>query len=463
MSVRPVLFEDHTAARFRPLAWSVPVPEIRCGLFCLRERLGLLRPGGGVTAVRPGLRPLGTDPAWRPIPSATAAGRDLWLNGRLAPAAPLLADLLAAAAVGPFAWTDEAGLLALAADPPLAAATLASWETWREQAEEQPGDAPAAWRPALPAEWEAQETPGGGRWLRPGDAGPGAPGTAGPALGWIWDLVPRTAAAIAADLVLAGGRRWRRHPFGLVPAAGAADPIWAAETALAPASPPGVAVRGEGGLFLGPDTDILPGTVIDTRPGPVVLDRGVRVGAHVFLEGPLYLGPGCRVKAGACLYGESSYGTGCRVAGEVGESTFGDFANKQHEGFIGHAVLGSWVNLGAMTTCSDLKNNYGPVRVDLGWGAVDTGLRFVGLLMGDHAKTAIGTLFNTGTVVGFAANVFGDRQPPKHVPSFSWGGQAGDPAYDVEKAVATARVVLSRRGCELGPDHAFLFRSLASL
>ena len=94
---------------------------------------------------------------------------------------------------------------------------------------------------------------------------------------------------------------------------------------------------------------------------------------------------------------------GNRLAGEIGESTFGDFANKQHEGFIGHAVLGSWVNLGAMTTCSDLKNNYGPVRVDLGWGEVDSGLRFVGLLMGDHAKTAIGTLFNTGTCVGFAS------------------------------------------------------------
>jgi len=120
------------------------------------------------------------------------------------------------------------------------------------------------------------------------------------------------------------------------------------------------------------------------------------------------------------------------------------------------------VNLGAMTTCSDLKNNYGTVRVDLGWGAVDTGLQFVGLLMGDHAKTAIGTLFNTGTVVGFAANVFGDGQPPKHVAALSWGGQAGAPATDPEKAVATARVVMARRGCALGPDHALLFRSPAS-
>ncbi|MBE0565155.1 MAG: hypothetical protein IH621_04295, partial [Krumholzibacteria bacterium] len=227
-------------------------------------------------------------------------------------------------------------------------------------------------------------------------------------------------------------------------------------------SAPLMVVRGDGGLYTGADVDLLPGTVVDTRGGPVILDQGVGVGAHVFLEGPLYLGPGCRVKAGARLYGESSYGVGNRLAGEIGESTFGDFANKQHDGFIGHAVLGSWVNLGAMTTCSDLKNNYGPVRVDLGFGAVDTGLRFVGLLMGDHAKTAIGTLFNTGTAVGFGANVFGDGMPPKHVPCFSWGGRPDSPAYARDKAAATAAVVFGRRGCRFGPDHERLFASVAS-
>jgi len=168
-----------------------------------------------------------------------------------------------------------------------------------------------------------------------------------------------------------------------------------------------------------------------------------------------------RVKAGARLYGESSFGIGNRLAGEVGESTFGDFTNKQHEGFIGHAVLGSWVNLGALTTCSDLKNNYGDVKVDLGNGPQATGQRFVGLLAGDHVKTAIGTLFNTGTCVGFASNIFGDGMPPKHVPAFSWGGRADDPPYGLEAALATARVVLGRRGCRLEPAHEQLFRVLA--
>ena len=201
---------------------------------------------------------------------------------------------------------------------------------------------------------------------------------------------------------------------------------------------------------------------IDFPAGPVVLDRGVCIEPHTYLQGPLYLGDGSRVKAGARLYGESSFGIGNRVAGEIGESIFGDFVNKQHDGFIGHAVLGSWINLGAMTTCSDLKNNYGPVRVDLGDGPVDSGQRFVGLLAGDHVKTAIGTLFNTGTVVGFGTNVFGTGMPPKHLPAFRWGGSDEAPAYDVERALAVANTVVGRRNCRLTGAHEDLFRHLAA-
>jgi UDP-N-acetylglucosamine diphosphorylase/glucosamine-1-phosphate N-acetyltransferase len=174
----------------------------------------------------------------------------------------------------------------------------------------------------------------------------------------------------------------------------------------------------------------------------------------------LYIGPGSLVKPGSRIHGESSFGVVNRIAGEIGESTFGDFSNKQHEGFIGHAVLGSWINLGAMTTCSDLKNNYGEIRVDLGQGAVATGRRFVGLLMGDHAKTAIGTLFNTGTCVGFASNIFGTGMPPKHVPNFRWGGGHGDAAYAVDRAVATAATVMNRRGCVFDESHRRLFSAL---
>ena len=468
MTVQPILFEDHTSARFRPLSWSQPQTEMRCGMFSLRERLGLLVPEGGALAIRPRLQSLGRDPRWTPL-ADDAGGPALWLSGRLAPDFPLLRALLGAAAQGAFALSDGAGLLALAAAGPTAAAVRQSWLGWmagpggRERADREP----EPWQPPIPADWApAAGAEAGLTWRRPSAGGADRPSPLPGPLGWIWEIVPRTAGALAGDLAAVGVRSWRRHPWGLVPEPAAGEPAWARPTRLQAAGPgdvPGLVLRGDGGLHLGADADLMPGTVVDTRRGPVILDREVTVGAHVFLEGPLYIGPGGRVKAGACLYGESSYGVGNRLAGEIGESTFGDFANKQHDGFIGHAVLGSWVNLGAMTTCSDLKNNYGPVRVDLGWGEVDSGLRFVGLLLGDHAKTAIGTLFNTGTCVGFAANIFGGTMPPKHVPGFSWGGQPGSPVYAVDKAAETARTVLSRRGCRFEPAHAALFAALASL
>ncbi len=468
MTVLPILFEDHTCARFRPLCWSQPLTEVRCGMFSLRERMGLLTPGGGALAVRPRLQSLGQDPVWTPL-ADDARGPALWLNGRLAPDFPLLRALLSAAAEGAYALADADGLLALAASGAVAAEVRRSWQGWMAGpgGREHPDREPAPWQPPIPADWTpVAGAEAGLSWRRPQAGGADRPALLPAALGWIWEIVLRTAGALAGDLAAVRDRSWRRHPWGLVADAATGEPAWARPTTLAVAEPgdvAGLVLRGDGGLHLGPDTDLMPGTVVDTRQGPVILDREVSVGAHVFLEGPLYIGPGSRVKAGACLYGESSYGVGNRLAGEIGESTFGDFANKQHEGFIGHAVLGSWVNLGAMTTCSDLKNNYGPVRVDLGWGEVDSGLRFVGLLLGDHAKTAIGTLFNTGTCVGFAANIFGGAMPPKHVPSFSWGGQPGSPVYAADKAAGTARTVLARRGCRFGPEHAALFEALASL
>lgn len=219
-------------------------------------------------------------------------------------------------------------------------------------------------------------------------------------------------------------------------------------------------VDAPGKVYCGEGVDLAPGTALNTEQGPIILDRGVRVMPQCYLEGPLYIGPGSLVKPGTRIHGESSFGIVNRLAGEIGESTFGDFANKQHEGFIGHAVLGSWINLGAMTTCSDLKNNYGAIRVDLGSGAMATGKHFIGLMLGDHAKTAIGVLFNTGTCVGFASNIFGAGMPPKYVGNFQWGGQEGCPRYAVDRARATAEIVMKRRGCLFTEAHGELFTSL---
>ena len=166
------------------------------------------------------------------------------------------------------------------------------------------------------------------------------------------------------------------------------------------------------------------------------------------------------IARGATIYGETSLGAVNKVAGEIGESTFLDFSNKQHEGFVGHAYLGSWCNLGALTTNSDLKNTYGTIRVDLGGGAEDSGLRFVGLMMGEHCKTAIGTLFNTGTTVGFASNVFGSGFPDKCLPCYTWGDGRQSSRMDGERALAIAATVMQRRGCRLTPGHEAVFRGL---
>jgi UDP-N-acetylglucosamine diphosphorylase/glucosamine-1-phosphate N-acetyltransferase len=150
-----------------------------------------------------------------------------------------------------------------------------------------------------------------------------------------------------------------------------------------------------------------------------------------------------------------SIGPVCKVHGEVEETVVLGYSNKAHDGFLGHAYLGMWVNLGALTTNSDLKNNYGDVRVWTPGGETDTGSRKVGCFLGDHVKTAIGTMINTGTVVEAGANIFGGM-PPKYVPPFSWGDPGGE--YDIDRFLETAAIVLGRRDVELGGGQRALLR-----
>jgi UDP-N-acetylglucosamine diphosphorylase/glucosamine-1-phosphate N-acetyltransferase len=206
----------------------------------------------------------------------------------------------------------------------------------------------------------------------------------------------------------------------------------------------GVHVIGDAGVYIGEGTTIDPTVVLDTRHGPIILEKNVQVLSHSVIAGPTYVGPKCRVWPFAFLE-EATLGPVCRVMGQLEACILHGYTNKQHDGFLGHAYLGSWVNLGAGTTNSDLKNNYGSVKMAVNGRKVDTGETFVGLAIGDHAKSAIGTLFYTGTRVGVAANVFGDVIPPKMVPSFAWGGD-GKTRYELEKCLETMAVVKSRRG-----------------
>jgi len=158
----------------------------------------------------------------------------------------------------------------------------------------------------------------------------------------------------------------------------------------------------------------------------------------------------------------SSIGHTCRVGGEVEESVFHSYVNKYHAGFIGHSYVGSWVNFGAMTTNSDLKNNYSGIRVTLNGDLIDTGSIKVGSFIGDHTKFGIGTLLTTGINIGVCCNIFGGTLiTDKEVPSFSWGDSSGYQKYDVDKAVATANVTVGRRDVELSDQEESLLRKIA--
>jgi UDP-N-acetylglucosamine diphosphorylase/glucosamine-1-phosphate N-acetyltransferase len=209
-------------------------------------------------------------------------------------------------------------------------------------------------------------------------------------------------------------------------------------------------------LHLEPGSRIWPGAVISTETGPVFLDRDAVVRPGSFVEGPGYLGPGTVID-GAKVRPGCSFGPECRIGGEVETSIFQGYANKHHEGFIGHAFVGEWVNIGALTTNSDLKNAYQPVQVTWQGKTIDTGRLKVGCFIGDHAKTAIGSLLNTGARVGTFANWFEPGLSPREIPAFGWGSRARWPLGQV---LSVARRVMDRRGVALSPAYERALRAL---
>jgi len=210
---------------------------------------------------------------------------------------------------------------------------------------------------------------------------------------------------------------------------------------------------------IAPTADLAPGVVLDARSGPVFIDEGAIIQPGAVLLGPCAIGVNALVRAHATIGGYTVVGEGCRIGGEVAHSVFHAYANKQHEGFVGHSYVGEWVNLGAGTTTSNLKNTYGTVRLHLPWGEVDTGAQFLGTLCGDHTKTAIGTYLRTGAVIGISVNLLAGGMEARFVPSFSWGHAAQPQPYQVGKALEVARRVMARRGRELLPEEEWLLRA----
>ena len=185
--------------------------------------------------------------------------------------------------------------------------------------------------------------------------------------------------------------------------------------------------------------------------GPIYIGKDSEIMEGSLVRGPFALGENSILKMGAKVYGATTIGPYCKVGGEINNSVLFGYSNKGHEGFLGNSVLGEWCNIGADSNTSNLKNNYAEVKL---WNYenerfINTGLQFCGLMMGDHSKCGINTMFNTGTVIGVSANIFGAGFPRNFIPSFSWGGAAGFSTYHMNKVIEVAKVVMKRRALDL--------------
>jgi UDP-N-acetylglucosamine diphosphorylase/glucosamine-1-phosphate N-acetyltransferase len=207
---------------------------------------------------------------------------------------------------------------------------------------------------------------------------------------------------------------------------------------------------GDHGVFVEEGADISPQVVLDASGGPILIRRGSVIAPFTHLVGPIAVGRDSQI--GGDRVAMSSIGDHCKVRGEFSNSIVLGHSNKGHAGFVGHSYLGRWVNLGALTTTSNLKNTYGPVQLWTPSGTRSTGQQFVGTYFGDHAKTGIGTMLSTGTVIGAGANVFGGTMPPKVVPPFAWGDGEPYDTYDIARFLTVAERVMARRHVDLSND-----------
>jgi UDP-N-acetylglucosamine diphosphorylase/glucosamine-1-phosphate N-acetyltransferase len=207
-------------------------------------------------------------------------------------------------------------------------------------------------------------------------------------------------------------------------------------------------------LFVSKSAKVFPGVILDTAGGEIYIAEDAVLEPLSYIKGPVYIGKGTVVKAGSRLYGPVSIGWGSKVSGEISGSLFHSCVNKQHDGFIGNTYACPFVNFGADTVTSNLKNNYSKVKVIAEGEQINTGMQFLGTIAGDHTKFGINTMLNTGTIAGIFANVAGGGFPPKKIDSFSWNILGSEPVrYRLEEALETAGIVMSRRHIELTPEY----------
>lgn len=223
----------------------------------------------------------------------------------------------------------------------------------------------------------------------------------------------------------------------------------------------GVLVVNLSGVRISKSANVYPNVVLDADAGIICIDEKAVIEPFTFIKGPVYIGKNVVVKAGAKIYGPCSIGAGSKVTGEISGSIFHANVNKQHDGFIGNTYACPFVNFGADTVTSNLKNNYSKVRVKFYGEQINTGMQFLGSIVGDHTKFGINTMLNTGTVAGIFANVAGGGFPDKQIDSFAWNIIGNQPVkYKIEEALSTARTVMTRRHIEMSREYEELIREI---
>ncbi len=402
-------FEDPRVATLEPIALTRPAFELRCGMCSLAEKQRRYFQAGTAGAV---IRPYLVDSVkqYQPFLSVNdtdwlAQERTVLVNARwMPPARPAKIDIDTLAADGPFVATleDQVAYAILPADE-LAQLTYANLNPCLDQ-----------WRNVFP------NRPAGGKLLR-----------------YLWEIVDANAEEIAVDFN-------------------------ATQPAEVPGRPNTLTLVGPSdGLRIDPTARIDPFIVADTTNGPVVIDRSAVITSFTRLEGPCWIGPRSQVFS-AYIRGGTSIGPNCRIGGEVEASIIQANSNKYHEGFLGHSYVGEWVNLGAGTHTSDLRNDYGEVKMTVNGVPISTGRNKVGSYIGDHTKTGLGSLINTGTNVGVFANLLpAGVLLPKFVPSFCWveHGRLTDRG-DLSSLFATAVKAMERRGEEFNEIHREVYQHL---
>jgi UDP-N-acetylglucosamine diphosphorylase / glucose-1-phosphate thymidylyltransferase / UDP-N-acetylgalactosamine diphosphorylase / glucosamine-1-phosphate N-acetyltransferase / galactosamine-1-phosphate N-acetyltransferase len=405
--MRVCLFEDHAVADLEPLSLTRPVFELLCGLTSLGAKQSrFFPPGSRGVLIRSYLADLYrlqcpavpvNDPAW------LRAGPVIMVNGRwLPPSIPL-----------PFA--EFSGPCVALVNDEIAYAVVEP-EHLLDGTPHTLEDCLATWKATLP------QRAAGGRLIR-----------------YLWELVQHNGGQILADWQSAG------PPF---------------EVEFATERPALALVGPREHVLIHQSARLDPMLVADATHGPIVIDRDAVVTAFTRLEGPCYIGPRTQIH-GAKIRADTTLGPDCRIGGEVECSIVQGHSNKYHDGFLGHAYVGEWVNLGAGTHNSDLRNDYGEITVTVNGRRVHTGLTKVGCFLGDHVKAGLGTLLNTGTNAGIFCNLLPGRLLPKYLPSFgSWWNEALADRADLTALLHTAAEVMRRRGVVFTETHTTLYRTL---